>query len=401
MMKKADEYFPLLAEKMAIFHAEVEKAETHSLYGHPDRVWQPVKECFDEMPLHVLTPTTQKHLATIHGWLQKEWQKLSEIFLHRKHAGFVRECHGDLHLGNIAMFEGKFCVFDALEFEPRLRWIDVMSEVAFLVIDLEKYGRKDLAFVFLNRYLELTGDYDALKVFRFYKVYRALVRAKVAGLRLAQLAGRGIEEETLNGELTEYVKLGHSGMAEVSPILILMHGVSGTGKTTMSTEIIKSLGAVRVRSDVERKRLFAGELKRQPTVPQETGLYHSDITTCTYEQLRHVAGTVIQAGFPVIVDATFLQRGQREVFRLFAKELACPFIILDAQAPKAIVAERIRWRSQEGKDASDATLEVMERQQKTQERFSPEERSHVLEVDSTDPQSINSAIRNLHSFINC
>ncbi|MDH5564088.1 MAG: AAA family ATPase [Nitrospirota bacterium] len=393
--ERAEPFIQELAEIIAQFHAQIEQAGEEVPYGNPDMVWRPVGECLDEMPLELLTQTVREHLNLIERGLLEEWRNVSVIFRQRKQSGYVRECHGDLHLGNIAIFEGNVCVFDALEFEPRLRWIDVMSEVAFLVMDLEKHGRQDLAYLFLNRYLELTGDYEGLKVLKFYKVYRALVRAKVAGLRLAQLAERGMEEEKAKGELTGYVELAHRFMACVSPALILMHGVSGTGKTTVSTEIVKAVGAIRVRSDVERKRLFAETVKSKTPVPQDVGLYHSDMTARTYAQLRDLARTLLQEGFLVIIDATFLQQSQREVFRDLAKAEECEWLIVDVSAPQAVLAERIELRSREGRDASDATVEIMKQQQETDEPFTQEEKPNVINVDSTDPQSILSALEDI------
>lgn len=391
----AEPFIHELAENIAQFHGQIEQAGEEVPYGSPDMVWRPVGECLDEMPLDRLTQNARKQLVLIERELRKEWGHVAEIFLQRKHSGYVRECHGDLHLGNIAMFERKVCVFDALEFEPRLRWIDVMSEVAFLVMDLEKHGRQDLAYLFLNRYLELTGDYEGLRVFKFYKVYRALVRAKVAGLRLAQLAERGVEEDKATCELIGYVELAHRYIACVSPDLILMHGVSGTGKTTVSTEIVKAMGAIRVRSDIERKRIFAKTLKSKTPVPQDAGLYHSDMTARTYEQLRDLARMLLQAGFLVIIDATFLRQSQRELFRRLAKEQGCEWVIVDVFAPKAVLAERIELRSREGRDASDATVDIMEWQQETDESLTQEENPNVIRVDSTDPHSIISALEDI------
>ena len=393
--EKAEAWIIQLADRIATFHAQIEKASEDSPYGTSEMVWQPMKECLKEIPPHLLTPHTQGFLTHIERWAQQEWRKLSDVFLCRKQGGFVRECHGDLHLGNIAMFEGKVCVFDALEFEPRLRWIDVMSEVAFLVMDLEKHGHQDLAFVFLNRYLELTGDYEGLRVFRFYQVYRALVRAKVAGLRLAQLVEHGAEEERAKRELIGYLELAHRFMARTTPALILMHGVSGTGKTTVSTEILKTIGAIRIRSDVERKRLFGEGLESKYIVPLEAGLYHSDMTASTYTRLQGLARTLLQAGLSVVVDATFLQHHQRELFGQLAEEQECKWIIVDVFAPESVLTERIERRSREAQDASDATVEVMKRQQEIEELFTEEEQLHVIRVDSTDKMAIISAMKTI------
>ncbi len=389
-----------LAEEIATFHAHIERAEEDSIYGHPDRVWQPMKECLEEIPCQNLTQTTQQYLSAVTVWLQTEWQNLSDVFLHRKKTGFVRECHGDLHLGNISMFEGNVCVFDALEFEPRLRWIDVMSEIAFLVMDLEKYGYKDWASVFLNRYLEVTGDYEGLVLLRFYKVYRALVRGKVAGLRLTQLAERGMEGELTKRHLTGYIGLAHGFITSASSALILMHGVSGTGKTTVSTEIVKAIGAIRIRSDVERKRLFSRKLNLKSQASHQVGLYHSDMTEWTYNYLRELASLLLQARLFVVIDAAFLKQCQRESFMGLANEQACPFVILDVFAPKEVLEERIKRRSRKGRDASDATVEVMKRQLENEEPFSQGEHMYVSCVDSTDIEGVRAAIAALSAKVN-
>ncbi len=391
-----------LGDRIASFHENIEKAGEPTCYGNPDMVWQPIKECLDDLPLNLLTPTTQEYLTQIKKWLHQEWQDLFDVFVHRRRAGFVRECHGDLHLGNIAMFEGRLCVFDALEFKPSLRWIDVMSEVAFLVMDLEKHGRQDLAFLFLNRYVEVTGDYEGLKVFQLYKVYRSLVRAKVAGLRFAQLVESHVEEaggdekrEKIKGELNEYLQFAHGFLREHAPCLILMHGVSGTGKTTVSTEIIKAVGAIRVRSDVERKRLFARVGQLKDTSVQDGSLYDSSMTVRTYRRLRDLTRVLTQAGFLVVVDAAFLRIRQRKLFRFLAQEIGSTWFIVDVFASDAVLAERIDKRFLQGVDASDATIEVMKRQRETEESFAQLEQPHVICVDSTSLQTINSAVKKI------
>ena len=388
-----------LADRIASFHEDIEKAGEHTHYGNPDMVWQPMKECLHDLPLNLLTSTTQECLAQIKKWLYQEWQDLFDVFLQRRRAGFVRECHGDLHLGNIVFFKEKVCVFDALEFEPRLRWIDVMSEVAFLVMDLEHHGRQDLAFLFVNRYLELTGDYEGLKVLRLYQVYRALVRAKVSGLRLAQLEENSFEKEKVKVDMENYIQLAHRSLAGRSPVLALMHGVSGSGKTTVSTHIVKAMGAVRLRSDVERKRLFSEQLLPQDICKKNSDLYHPSMTIRTYEHIQDLARTLLQAGFFVVIDAAFLRKDQRVLFRELAKEQVCPCFIVDVCAPTSVLSKRIEKRSREGRDVSDATVEIMKLQKETEDIFTQEELPHVIGVDSTSLPEIKSAVKKLKEMV--
>jgi hypothetical protein len=177
-----------------------------------------------------------------------------------------------------------------------------------------------------------------------------------------------------------------------------MHGVSGTGKTTVSTEIIKSIAAIRIRSDVERKRLFGNSLQSKKKVPLGDGLYHSDIITRTYDQLRELTRTLLKAGLSVVVDATFLQHHQRELFIMLAKEQACPWLIVDVFAPEAVLEDRIERRSRKGDDASDATVDVMKRQRESEEPFAGEEQSNVIRVDSTDQEGILSVVREIKKW---
>ncbi|MCA9420252.1 MAG: AAA family ATPase, partial [Nitrospira sp.] len=384
-----------LARDIGAFHSRIETADDSSPYGEPDKVWQPVAECFEDIPLSALSVPTQSGVQEIKEWTNQEWRRLRPVLENRKSSGYIRECHGDLHLGNIALSEGQICVFDALEFEPRLRWIDVISEVAFLVMDLESRDRVDLAFGFLNSYLEVTGDYAGIKVFRLYEVYRALVRAKVAGLRLSQVEPGSLARENILAEIIRYLNLAHRLMMPPFPILILMHGVSGTGKTTVSSEVVKALGALRVRSDVERKRIHAKQSGKVLNQGISASLYGSAMTQTTYARLRDLANTMLQAGYPVVVDATFLEAAQRESFSQLAHDCDVPVVILDVWAPKDVLAKRIACRAEQRTDASDATIEVMEVQTEKEEPLTEAERFFTIRLDSTDFQGVQSTINSL------
>ena len=382
-----------LARHIAEFHRQLKPAGYTSSYGEPDRIWRAMEECFEEIPFDAFPLPARNYLQDIRNWTQQEWVRLGSVFEQRKLSGHIRECHGDLHSGNIALFKGQICVFDALEFQPRLRWIDVISEVAFLVMDLESKHRSDLAYDFLNRYLEVTGDYAGMTTFRLYEVYRALVRAKVAGLRLAQVEKESLAWGSSHTEMINYVELAHRLTRPFPPVLILMHGVSGTGKTTVSTEVLKALNAIRVRSDVERKRLHDEKIAGVVNQATTESLYAPAMTQATYARLLDLSSGMLKAGYPVVVDATFLRASQRKSFIDVAHERQIHFVILDVWAPDEVLAQRIEWRAMQRADASDATIDVMERQKITNEPFTEAERPHVLRIDSTDMQSVNFTIR--------
>jgi hypothetical protein len=223
--------------------------------------------------------------------------------------GAIRVCHGDLHARNVVRWYGQLVAFDCLEFDPNLRWIDVMNDVAFLVMDLTAHGRKDLAFAFLNAYLERTGDYAGVRHLSFYSVYRALVRAMVDSLG-AEKDSRHRQEFQVR--LRMRVKAAAAYVNRSAPTLFIMHGLSGSGKSWLSERLVPQLGAVRIRSDVERKRLggIPPSVVRQVGFTQ--GLYTPEFSHRTYARLLECAESCLKGGVDVIVDAAFLSRGHRD-----------------------------------------------------------------------------------------
>lgn len=388
-------YLENLAERLTRFHREVAVAGPKDPYGSPDLIWKPVGECLEEIPLEHLPKGLTDDYEELRSWCRREWNGLQPQFLKRKKEGYVRECHGDLHLKNISLVEGQVCMFDALEFEPKLRWIDVLSEAAFLSMDFEAYGRPDLAYTLINRYLEETGDYEGMNVFRFYAVYRALVRAKVAGIRLSQIPKNHQEFLEIFEEWARYLKLAIRLSKRRTAGIILTHGVSGTGKTTVSSNILQALFALRVRSDVERRRMVTGP----EAGPGTSNPYSSSMTQATYDRLADLTDSLVSAGFLVIVDATFLRKVDREVFARMAAERQVLFVILDVTAPESVRSQRIERRRKAGTDASEATVPVMYQQVAKDEPFGSEERPLVMSIDSTSQDSLQSAIRQLSGLL--
>ncbi|MDR4496006.1 MAG: AAA family ATPase, partial [Nitrospirales bacterium] len=384
-----------LAERLAGFHGDIAVAGPETFYGSPDVIWKPVAECLEEMPLEWLPADLTESYEDLGRWCHREWVSLQPQFLKRKEDGSIRECHGDLHLRNIAVAEGAVCIFDALEFEPRLRWIDVISEVAFLVMDFEVHGRSDLAYNVLNRYLEKTGDYEGMRIFRFYEVYRALVRAKVTGLRLGQMSRTHPDWAGYFDEWIGYLKLAIRLRQERTAGIVLTHGVSGTGKTTVSSKLLQALCAMRIRSDVERRRIVA-----RPSYGQETpDSYSPSMTQATYDRLAVLTESLVAAGFLTIVDATFLRRTDRQAFAQIASRRQIPFYIVDVTAPESVRSRRIERRREAETDASEATVSVMHKQVEQDEAFGNEEQSAVISIDSTREDSLQSAIQQLSRLL--
>ena len=322
-------------------------------------------------------------VAPLRAWFEARASVQRATWAARRAGGAVRECHGDLHLGNVVWLGGDAVPFDAIEFDPGLRWIDVISDTAFATMDLQARGRTDLAYRLLDVYLQCSGDYEGLASLRYYEVYRATVRALVN----AQLQrGAGESRPDYLGCALRLAQ-GPAGGAR----LLITCGVSGSGKSTVAAKLVAVAGAIRLRSDVERKRLF-GLQPLERTAPAGADLYASEATRRTYERLIAAARTTLRYGYPVIVDAAFLRRAERRAFEALAQELRVPFAILHCHAERETMRQRLAERNAQGRDASDADEAVLRRQLEYQEPIDDDERRVTLDV-ATDSAVDITALR--------
>lgn len=325
----------------------------------------------------------QCRLAELREWTMRQSHALWPQFTERQNSGQSRECHGDLHLGNLVLLEGTLVPFDCLEFDPGLRWIDVMSEVAFLMMDMQDHGRVDLAWHFLNAYLETSNGYDGLGVLRFYLVYRAMVRAKVHALRAKQPGLTADESSRLINSVHDYLALATSYTQSGQPRLILMHGLSGSGKSAVAHAVAGRLNAVHLRSDVERKRLVGLSPQQSSGSDINVGIYTTQHTHAVYARLADLARLALRAGWSVVVDATFLQRVQRNQFRTLAKTLTASVVIINPTAPEEQLRARIDQRGAGGQDASEANQAVLTGQLSMCEPLTVEELRNTIPIDTT------------------
>ncbi|OGT07582.1 MAG: aminoglycoside phosphotransferase [Gallionellales bacterium RIFCSPHIGHO2_02_FULL_57_16] len=361
-----------LAARLAQFHlGGCPVAPANSLWGEPDTIARPVTENFQLVHERLDGTAEIRLLESLQNWSDAEHQRLTPLMRERKKNGMVRECHGDLHLGNLAWAGGQLIIFDCIEFSPALRWIDVISEVAFCYMDLLHRQHRDLAFRFLNAWLEATSDYGGMALLRYYTVYRAMVRAKVAAIRAGQETGAAAQAS--RAEVSGWLHLAERLTQIAPPQLRITHGLSGSGKTTQSQLLLQEQGMVRLRSDVERKRLAGMAVSSDSGSSIETGLYTQDASRRTYAHLARLAESLLDAGWPVIVDAAFLKHWQRDLFRDIAMRRSVQFRILDIQADPATLHERIRLRTAQGKDASEADLRVLQHQIETEEPLDSDE----------------------------
>jgi uncharacterized protein len=366
-----------LASAVGAFHIEAAAANVGSRFGSAATIRDLAIENFTEIDPLVDDKSDRRALADLRGWTEHEHARRSRQLIERQRRGFVRECHGDLHLGNIALVDGIVTIFDCIEFNEAMRWSDVMADVAFLVMDLQDRGRSEFAARFLNAYLEYTGDYDGIQVLRFYIVYRAMVRAKVASMRASQTQVAAMRLTKI-AEFREYLRLARRCATLATPAIVITHGPTGSGKTTGSQDLVESLGAVRIRTDVERKRLHGLHPSARSGSALNAGLYSAAQTERTYARLAELARAVVSAGYPVIADGTFLRADERQRFRALAEELRAPFAILDFMAPTDTLRARVERRRLAARDASEADVPVLEHQLQTAEALTASERARAV-----------------------
>jgi len=377
-------------ETLARAHWRAEVA-VNPAYGSFESIRQPALDNFTSLERNLPhSPALREQLGRLREWTESASAALRVAFATRAAAGRVRECHGDLHLGNIVRLGHHFMPFDCLEFDPALRWIDVFGDVGFLVMDLWRHARMDLACEFLNRYLEVSADYDGLRVLRFYVIYRAMVRAKTAALRNAQRP----QAETV--AVGEYLDLAARIIEPgTRPMMIICHGVSGSGKTWISDRLIAQLPAVRVRSDVVRKQLHDLQELEQTGSELNSGIYGADSSQRTYERVAANAALALRAGLHVIVDATCLRRSDRARFAAAAAACAAPALILECHADPATLEYRVRERHRKGRDASEADIAVLRNQLRRREPLTAAERDRAVTVDTAGAPAIGTIVREL------
>lgn len=366
-----DAHIDALAEQIAQFHLSIPQVPAGHPLNNADAIVAPMRQNFEQIrPLLNEKPDLQQ-LDALSDWTETSIARLRPLLEQRSQQGFIRECHGDLHLGNATIIDNKVVLFDCIEFNEPFRLIDIASDAAFLAMDLEDRGLKCQARRFLNGWLERTGDYAALELLSLYKAYRALVRAKVSLFRLHQEQD-AVQRRVILRQYRSYANLAESYSAIPSRFLAITHGVSAVGKSHVALRLVEALGAIRLRSDLERKRLY-GEPTERHDVVVNAGIYSAEATDATYERLHSLAEAALNAGFSVVIDATYLKQSQRQAAWQVAESTGVPFIILACEAPDAVIEQWLTQRQAEGGDPSDATMAVVKAQQASREPLSESE----------------------------
>lgn len=359
---------------VANFHATIESAIPTMEFCQPPQVLKDAGDNFAVLLEPLKGDSRFNRLKRLQLWNVEEGISLCPKMEKRLTRGLVKRCHGDLHLKNIIQHGGQLLAFDGIEFNEQFQYVDVLSEIAFPIMDFVARGRSDLAWRLLNSYLEATGNFEDLDVLRFYLVYRAMVRAKVAWLnprnhteeRRAEFASVENPNDPFAGPWDKYIATAEYFAFGLTPKLSITHGFSGSGKSTVAMRVIDAEGGIRIRSDVLRQR-YALRF-------QVTDKYSREMNEWVYASLEELAGDGVLAGFPITADATFLKFNRREAFQRMAISLGVPFEIINCEAPFEELCSRLEARVD---DPSDANVDVLKLQLANHDPLTDEERQYV------------------------
>jgi aminoglycoside phosphotransferase family enzyme/predicted kinase len=370
-----------LGKTLAQTHAALDPLYPPSGPGTPLVIQDAMLQNFCQISRYPLAATTCERLTELQRWSTERIAQLMPAMVRRVALGNIKDCHGDLHLGNIAVIDEQLVFFDCIEFNEEFRVMDTIAELAFVAMDCEARGLVAQARQLVNDYLEYSGDYSGLALLSWYGCYYALVRAKVNLMQVDPAEPELLQSDAYR-DFLKYLDLALRFSSPAKPFLAITCGVSGSGKSTVAKAVFEATGAIRLRSDVERKRLFnlAPESTSESAV--DRGIYTAEASAATFARLYQLALLTLNAGFSCIVDATFLRRKQRKPYRRMARDLGVPFVILSCEAAPNTMAKRIEKRNRKQSDASEANVEVMQRQLKSYQPPSGSELDVVLLVDS-------------------
>jgi len=382
-----------LAETVAAYHQD---AIALDFSGEQDAVRQISTSQLDNFPpIHSVTDLRTTH--HVQEWTEQSLRDLEPRLVERHKNGFVRECHGDLHLSNLVRLSSGIVAYDCVEFSAALRNIDVINDVAFLAMDLVACARQDLAEIFVNRYLECTGDYSGMSVFGLYFVYHSMIRAKIAAVRSGQRHEVEGRAEHI-AQLKHYLAVAIRWIKRPPPVLVGMHGLSGSGKTWLATQLMAELPAVRVRSDIERKRL----LELAETASSESrpgrGAYTARAKANVYKFMMEIINGLLEAGFNVIADASFLMYADRQMLEALADRKGTALVWIDVRADNDVLVRRLRHRMEARDDASEAGTAVLDYQREHADPLTAGELEHTVSVATNrqvDPGAIVRSIRSM------
>jgi aminoglycoside phosphotransferase family enzyme/predicted kinase len=368
-----------LGRVVAQYHAKTETNDYIRSFGEVPQVRAAFDENYQQTEKYIGGPQTQVQFDETKAYTERFFAERAELFASRIQNNYIRECHGDLHLRNIALWHDKIMLFDCIEFNEPFRFVDVMFDIAYAVMDLEAQQRKDLSNAYLNTYVEQTGDWEGLQVLPIYLNRQSYVRAKVTSFLLDDPSVPVAVKEEAAKTAAQYYKLAWEYTQPKQGQLILMSGVSGSGKSTMARYLARQLGAIHIRSDAVRKHLAGIPLLERGS----DKVYTPEMTEKTYARLLELGIILANQGYSVILDAKYDKQNLRQEVITQAEKHHIPFQIVQCTAPLEVVQERLNKRTG---DIADATADLLASQLQQFEQFADTEKPYLKILDTTQPQ---------------
>ena len=384
--------------ELARLHARLPVPQPAQSWGQPPALRALILDNAEQCARTVQFPGASTAVRALQARLEASLDTAVQQLSARFAAGRVRECHGDLHARNIVRWGGHLLAFDCLEFDPALRWTDVADEISFLLADLDSRQKPLHAHAFVAGYLAQSGDYQACVLLPLFKAHRSLVRAKVTALDAAAAPTGSSKSADARRQFEAYLDCARRSLTPRPPILILMCGLSGSGKTWIAQRLTPRLLGIHLRSDVERRRIVGLSAAERSHSPVEEGLYSSEMTADVYRRLARCAQDTLAGGYVTIVDATFGRRAARAQFHELSARLAVKVCIVHCHASRQVLQARIVERQQHNDDPSEADLAVLGWQEAHLEPIQAEEAFTVFEATTTEPDAVDRLVESIRAL---
>jgi hypothetical protein len=368
-----------LGQLVASFHSSAQTNAEIQQFGSVEAVSRVAQNSYNLSLAFVDRSQTPSQLDQTRAFTDQFFAEHGDWLQQRQAEGKIRECHGDLHLNNVCLYQDQIQVFDCIEFNQEFRLIDVIYDAAFMVMDLEFQGRPDLANTFLNAYLEQTGDYWGASLLPLYLSMRAYIRGNVNSLALNDPTIPEADKQQFQERGAAYYQLAWQYTQRQQGQILLMSGLSGAGKTTVARQVAQSLNAIHLRSDAVRKQLAGIPLDQRGDTAGAygSGIYTPEMTRKTYDRVLELGIFLAQQGWPVVLDAKYDRQALRETVLAQARSQKIPLQILHCTAPLDVLRDRLQKRKG---DIADATANLLADQQKAAEPFTETEQAYVTTI---------------------
>ncbi|MEO1094203.1 MAG: AAA family ATPase [Cyanobacteria bacterium J06638_28] len=365
-----------LAVAIAQFHEIAETNDYIRGFGTVEQIRQSIDENYAQTEGFIGGPQTRQQFDETKAYTDHFLATQAALLKQRIEQDKIRACHGDLHLNNICYWQDQLWLFDCIEFNEPFRLVDVMFDIAYIIMDLTVKGRTDLAALFLSHYVEQTGDWEGLQVLPLYVSRQSYVRAKVTSFLLGDPSIAEAEKQKAGEQAAQYYTLAWSYIQPQTGRLFIMSGLSGSGKSTVAQALSRQVGALYVRSDAVRKHLAGVPVAQRG----DDSLYTADMNRKTYDRLIQLGVLLANNGYTVILDAKFDRVATRQAAIAQAHSYTLPITIVHCTAPLETLKQRVQERQG---DIADATVAVLAQQ--ILEPFTEAETSYLVTVDTTQP----------------